>query len=105
MPISPLFVGETRRPISVTWQDDLGVAVDLTGATLVVRFGGVAGSTSFTGTGTFNVLSALAGTFTYTLSTADIGTPGTWRLQFTATYVDGTKLFADPIDLEVLADL
>ena len=103
MPITPLFVGDTHRPISVTWLDDLMAPVNLTGATLTVRFGGVATSATFTGTGTFSVLSAVAGTFTYTLSSADVAAPGTWRLQFVATFGDGSKVLADPIDLEVLA--
>lgn len=105
MPLSPLYVGETHRPLSVTWLDDSNVALDLTGATLSVRFAGQGGSLSFAGTGTFNVTSASTGQFTYTLAGTDVATPGTWQLQFTATYVDSTKEMSDPVPLEVLPTL
>lgn len=105
MPISPLYVGEAHRPLSVTWQDDSGAALDLTTATLTVRFSGVAGSTGFNGTGTFNITSAATGKFTYTLSATDVAVAGTWNLQFIATYGDGTKQFSDPVPLSIAVDL
>lgn len=105
MPISPLYVNQLHRPISVTWLDDSNTALNLSGATLTVRFAGVAGSQSFTGAGSFSVTNATAGQFTYTLASTDVATPGSWQLQFVATYSDTTKQFSDPIPLEVLADL
>jgi hypothetical protein len=89
----------------VTWLDDLNVALNLTTATLAVRFNGVSGSASFAGAGTFNITNAAAGLFTYTFAASDVAVAGTWRLQFIATYSDTTKQFSDPIDLEVLAAL
>lgn len=105
MAASPLFVGETHKPLSVTWLDDLNTALNLSTATLSVRFGGVGSSASFTGTGTFNVTNAASGLFTYTFSAADVAAAGTWQLQFLATYSDTTKQFSDPVPLEILAAL
>jgi hypothetical protein len=105
MPVTPLFVGETHKPLSVTFLDDSGAALNLTGATLSVRFSGVSGSASFLGGGSFSITNAAAGLFTYTLVAGDVATPGTWQLQFKATYGDATVSFSDPIPLEVLADL
>lgn len=105
MSASPLYVGETHKPLSVTWLDDSSTALNLTNATLSVRFSGVGTSTSFAGAGSFTITSAVAGQFTYTFASTDVANPGTWQLQFLATYGDGTKQFSDPFPLEVLADL
>lgn len=105
MPISPLYVGERHKPLSVTWVDDSNVALDLTGATLSVRFGGVGTSASFAGTGVFSVTSPTGGLFTYTMSADDVATAGTWQLQFLATYADTTKTYSDPMPLEILPNL
>jgi hypothetical protein len=105
LPASPLYVNETHRPLSVTFLDDSNTALNLTTATLSVRFGGVGTSVSFTGAGTFNITNATAGLFTYTFAAGDVANPGSWNLQFIATYGDGTKQFSDPVPLEILADL
>lgn len=89
----------------MTFLDDSNTALNLTTATLSVRFGGVGTSQSFTGAGTFNITNATSGLFTYTFASTDVANPGTWQLQFLATYGDGTKQFSDPIPLEILADL
>lgn len=105
MSFSPLYVGETHKPLSVTWLDDSNTALNLTGATLSVRFSGVGTSTSFAGGGSFSITSSVGGQFTYTFVSADVAAPGTWQLQFLATYGDGSKQYSDPLPLEVLADL
>jgi hypothetical protein len=89
MGISPWTAGDTHRPISSTFVDDSGVAVDLTGATLSITFDG---PTRYVGTGTFVVLNAAAGTFTYQFSAADVALAnvGDYALQFVATFSDGT---------------
>lgn len=101
MAIGPLYVGQTHKPLSVTWLDDSNVALNLTTAALSVRFGGIGSSTSFLGTGTFNVTSNVLGTFTYTFSALDVAKAGNWQLQFIATYGDGTQQFSDPVPLEI----
>jgi hypothetical protein len=89
----------------VTFLDDSNTALNLTTATLSVRFGGVGTSQSFTGAGTFNITNAASGSFTYTFASTDVANPGSWQLQFVATYGDSTKQFSDPVPLEILADL
>lgn len=105
MPATPLYVGETHRPLSVTFLDDSNTALSLLTATLSVRFGGIGTSQSFTGAGTFLITNAASGLFTYTFASTDVATPGSWQLQFIATYGDGSKQFSDPVPLEILADL
>ena len=105
MSASPLYVGETHKPLSVTWLDDSNNALNLTGATLTVRFGGVGSSTSFVGAGSFSITSPSAGQFTYTFAGTDVAAPGSWQLQFKATYLDTTFQLSDPFPLEILADL
>jgi hypothetical protein len=89
----------------VTWIDDSNTALNLTTATLSVRFSGVGSSASFTGAGAFNITNAAGGLFTYTFASSDVSVAGTWQLQFIATYSDTTKQFSDPVPFEVLADL
>jgi hypothetical protein len=98
---SPLYVGETHKPLTVTWSDDSGNALNLTGATLSVRFVPNSGS-AFAGTGTFSVTNAAAGQFTYTFSTSDVATAATYILQFKANYAAGNDQFSDPITIQIL---
>ena len=103
MAITPFYVGQTHVKLSLTWQDDSGTAVDLTGATVTCRFLPVHGA-GFAGTGTVNVTNAAGGVFTYAFSAGDVATAGDYTLQFKAVYGDSTVNFADPLGLSILAD-
>lgn len=100
-PLIVIYVGATNDPLSVTAQLTTGAATDLTGATMSVVF---SGPNRFTGTGTFNVTNAVAGTFTYTFSSADVAVAGDYELQFIATYGGKPRLYL-PVMLRILPAL
>jgi len=73
----------------ITWTDDQGNAVDLTGATLTgyIRQNGVTRVID----GVLALVTAVAGVFSWTYGTNDVGTDGDAEVQFVATFGDGTK--------------
>jgi hypothetical protein len=106
-----LYVAETHLTFNCTWLDDAGNTVDLTNpdtsnATLALRWHtDTKGHASRSGDGTFTGGPRNAGKFKYAVSGNDMAIADTWRLQFKATYADGTVLFADPLDAEIREDL
>lgn len=105
MSFTPLYVGETHKLLSLTWTDDANVAVDLTSASITVRFKGMGGAATFTGAGTVNITNAAAGKFTYTFNASDVAAAGNYQLQFKANYGGSDNLFSDPLGLDILAAL
>jgi hypothetical protein len=89
--LDPLSVGDIGAVITATITDDNG-AVDLTGAvvTLLLK----KGSTYIAKTA--SVVSAAAGTVTYTTVSGDLPTPGDWSLQWRAVWA-GSTLYFPPI--------
>lgn len=78
--------GGTHTARSFTWTRSDGSAQDLTGAVLTgtkknVRTGEVSAIT-----GALALVSPSAGTFTWTLSEADVAEAGAFEVQFLATY-------------------
>jgi len=102
LPISPIPVGQTHVVLQLTWQDDSGVAVDLTGAAVTARIKPINGTGS-AATGTLVVTNAATGNLTYKWATAEVATVGEYEIQFKAVYGDGTILLCDPIYLDVMA--
>lgn len=103
MALSPWYVGQTLPIASLTFQDDGGNALNLTGGTLSVIIHSVSGAASDTaGAGTFNTTNAALGQATYTWAAADVATAGTYTLIFKVTYSGGVVI-CDPITWQVLA--
>lgn len=81
-----------HTPQRITWEDENGDAVNLTGATLTGRIRNV-----FTGTeatdidGALDIVSPDEGIFDWTYGTNDVAVAGKYKVQFIATYPD-TKM-------------
>lgn len=75
--------GATKSPLQLTWTDAAGAAVNLTGATITARMTRDRVTVRDV-TGTFALVTAASGVFSWDFSTADLATPGVWEVQFTA---------------------
>lgn len=73
-----------KRAQTITWKDDDGNAINLTGATItgIIERAGV--QTAITGT--FALVTAASGIFTWTYSAADVAQAGRYFVQFRAKY-------------------
>lgn len=83
----PVVVQHSRkRSLTITWQDDGGTAINLTGATItgIIDRGGV--QTAITGT--LALVTAASGIFSWTFSAADVAQAGGFHVQFRAKYSD-----------------
>ena len=100
MGISPWQIGQTRPTWSITWLDDSKTAINLTGASVVMRIS-LYGGVGYTGTGTLIVTGPTLGQFTYLPALADFPTAGNYTVETRATYGDGTVLYSDPLFLVV----
>ena len=92
MALSRAVQGSNHTVQQVTWKDERGNAIDLTGATIT----GKKHPHNDSGTvvavdGALALSNATAGIFTWTYGTVDIGTVGSFVVQFFATYADTTK--------------
>lgn len=75
----------TRPSQVITWTDDSGAALNLTGATITGKIRDRA-KTVRSITGTLNVTDAVGGIFTWVYSAADVATAGEFTVQFTAAF-------------------
>lgn len=76
-----------RRPAqTITWTDDNGVALDLSGATITARIRNTTSNQVVASDGAFVVVTAASGVFRWDYSAADVATAGEFEVQFTATY-------------------
>lgn len=84
--LAPAVQHARKRSQTITWKDDDGNAINLTGATItgIIERAGV--QTSITGT--LSITSASAGIFTWTYSAADVAQAGSYFVQFRAKYAD-----------------
>jgi hypothetical protein len=79
--------GGTHTPRSFTWTRGDGSAQDLTGATLSGTKKNIrTGEVTDLADGSLTIVSAAAGTFTWTLDPADVAEAGAYDVQFLATY-------------------
>jgi hypothetical protein len=90
--LDPLSVADIGAVITATILDDVG-AVDLTGATVTLLL--KSGSTYIARTA--SIVSAVAGTVTYTTVAGDLPFPATWSLQWRAVWPSGADLFFPPV--------
>jgi hypothetical protein len=92
MALSRAIQGSNHTAQSITWKDERGQAVDLTGATITgKKHPHNDSSTVVAIDGTLSVTNATGGIFTWTYGAVDIGTVGSFLVQFIATYADTTK--------------
>lgn len=77
--------GALRPSPLITWLDDTGAPVNLTGATITARIRNGRGE-SRAATGLFTVTDAAAGVFRWDLSAEDVEEAGVFHVQFTASY-------------------
>ncbi len=78
-----------KRTLTITWKDDDGNPIDLTGAVLyAIKWD--ADNVESSITGTLTISNAAAGIFTWATSAADVATAGTYYVQFGAKYPTGT---------------
>ena len=81
--------GSLRNTIAVTFLNPSDTAQDLTGATVTATIEPANGNVQRAATGTFALVTAASGTFTWTPSAADVATPGIYIVQFNAAYASG----------------
>lgn len=79
-----------RTPQRITWQDEDGDPVNLTGATLTGRIRNLNTSATADIDGDLDIVSASTGVFDWTYGAGDVGTAGDFVVQFVATYGDAT---------------
>lgn len=79
----------TKRAETITWEDEDGAAVDLTGSTItgIIERAGV--QTAITGA--LALVTAASGIFSWTKSAADVAQAGTFFVQFRAKYAADSK--------------
>ncbi len=83
--------GANHPSYTITFLDLDRTSYNLTGATMSGKVQSSTGTTT-TLTGSFALVTAASGIFSYTPSSADVAlAAGNYRIQFTATYSDTTK--------------
>ena len=74
-----------RTPQQITWRDDDGTPLVLTGVTLTGRIRDTKTDVARDIDGTLTITDAVNGIFTWTYGALDVGTAGDFIVQFTAT--------------------
>lgn len=88
MALSKGIQGARHSAQLVIWTDAGGDVQDLTGAVITGRLEDKASGEKRDMDGTFTVVDGPAGKFTWAYGEEDVGTPGKYKVQFTATYPD-----------------
>ena len=87
MALAAAVQGARRPSQTITWTDENGTALDLSGATITARIRNTTANTTVASDGAFTVVTAACGIFRWDYSAADVATAGSYEVQFTATYV------------------
>jgi len=97
---SPWVIGQTHPVWQLPWTDTDGAAVDLTGATLTATIKAEGASASAPTKNTPTVFTANPGVVRYVVNATEVSAPGTYLVQFIATYADTTvaKAFSGVVD-------
>lgn len=90
MALADAIQGAKRPSQLITWTDQDGNAVDLTGATITARIRNTATGLTVAADGTFTLTNASLGVFRWDYGTTDVTTAGFHRVTFTAAYATGT---------------
>jgi hypothetical protein len=92
MGLSKAIQGSNHTVQQITWKDERGNAVNLTGATITGKIHPHNDSSSVVAVdGTLSLVTAASGIFSWAYGTVDVGTVGSFVVQFIATYADTTK--------------
>ncbi len=94
MSISPWPLGQLLPVWTVTFQDDSGVALDLTGASLTLQIRNRSSGAVTSGAGSFVITSASTGVATYSPASADVATAGEFEVRGIAT-IGGKETISD----------
>ena len=97
---SPWVIGQTHPIWNLPWTDTDGATVDLTDATLTATIRAEGAGTSAAMKNTPTVFQANPGIVRYVVHATEVSAPGTYWVQFIATYVDTTvaKAFSGAVD-------
>lgn len=102
MAISPFYVGQTNPPLSLSFKDDSGSAINLTSVTLSLLIRNTQWQTpDIVGGGSFTITNAAAGLATYQWVTADTQLASDYfQLLFKA--VNGSAVtYFDPVPFQI----
>lgn len=91
MPLSDAVEGARYIAQQITWTDEDGTVVDLTGATITGYKRRIGSSTEVALDGTLSLVTAASGIFSWAYGAVDVGTAGQFIVQFIATYGGGLK--------------
>lgn len=86
MALSAAVQGARRPSQTITWADNDGTPLDLSGATITARIRNTTTDQTTPSDGAFTVVTAASGIFRWDYSTADVATSGEFEVQFTATF-------------------
>lgn len=94
MAISPWAVGQLLPVWTVTFTDDSGATLNLTGATLTLQIRNKSSGAVTSGAGSFVVTSASTGLATYSPDAADVAAAGEYEVRGVAT-IGGKEVMTD----------
>lgn len=78
--------GGKRPSQTITWGDEDGAPLDLSGATITARIRNRATGVAVDSDGTFTVTNGASGQFRWDYGTNDVATAGRFEVQFTAVF-------------------
>ena len=86
MALSDAVEGASYIAQQITWTDEDGTVVDLTGATITGKLKNLETGAVTSIDGTLALVTAASGIFSWAYGAADVGTVGQFQAQFIATY-------------------
>ena len=89
MALAKAVQGAQHTAQQITWTDDSGTAVDLTSSTVTGKIRDASGTVRNID-GSLDLVTAADGIFTWTYGDLDVGTDGTFEVQFIATFTGPT---------------
>jgi len=95
--------GSLNELMQITWADGDGNAIDLSGGTITAVIKNKATGVSRAATGSFALVTAASGIFSWDASAADVAEPGQFEVQFKAALSENEYTKSD--DWEVFPDL
>lgn len=84
--LAPRVQGAMRPSLQITWADEDGAPLNLTGATVTARIRNMATRVTTTSAGAFALVDAPNGVFRWDFDATDVAAAGEYQVQFTATY-------------------
>jgi hypothetical protein len=86
MALAAAVQGARRPSQTITWADEMGTALDLTGATITARIRNITANETVDSDGTFVLVVPMAGIFRWDYGVADVASTGEFEVQFTASF-------------------